>query len=148
MSRNATEMIRWLWGALVSVYGISLYLPAVYRPGLGAPTSGLSGSVVLGYELVGGLPFAMLAPAWWANPAFGIGVVALVFGHGRIAMFFGMLATLLASSVLVFGPFPPDQFEFTQLYSGYFVWLSSMGMLAAFATATAWGTAAVPRRNL
>src|SRR5262249_19627407 len=63
-------------GALV-VYLISLWLPAVY----------VSAPAIDGYGVYRGaacliqLPIALMYPAWWANPVFGVGLILVLFGY-------------------------------------------------------------------
>lgn len=121
---------RWIRGMLllfiVGLYVVALLSPAVYSHGFGGPSSGSSGGVWPGYEMVFKLPMAMMGPSWWANPTWLLGVIALGFGKCRWAIFFGAIATGLAALVLLIGAFPPDPFELSHLYAGYYFWLSSM----------------------
>jgi hypothetical protein len=128
---------QWSWLLIAAIYGVSLMLPAVYKHGFGAPTSGLSGSILPGYAMVGSLPMAMLAFAWWANPLWLIGLILLARDGLKGPIIFGLAATLLALLVLVFGAFPPDPFELSHFHVGYYVWLASMAALplAAFVLA-------------
>ncbi len=133
MTAATQQTSRWLWLAIVLSYCVSLALPAVFRHGFGAPTSGLSATVLFGYEMVGSLPFAMLAPSWWANPVWLFGVIALYRRKLTWAWYCGVVGSLLALLALGIGPFPPDNFELSHFRVGYYVWLSSMLALLAMA---------------
>lgn len=137
MKVSSIHLSRWACLFIATVYAISLALPAVYRNGFGAPSSGLSGAVLPGYAMVGSLPMAMLGYAWWANPLWLIGLLLLARGGTKGPVFFGLAATLLAILVMVFGAFPPDPFEFSHFHSGYFLWPASMAALPLAAVALA-----------
>ena len=133
MTTTRPTASRWWSLPIVLAYLVGLALPAVYRPGFGAPTSGLTGSVVYGYECLGSLPFALLSPSWWANPVWLLGVITLVRQNLKWARACGVVATLLALSIFAVGPFPPDNFHLSDMRPGYYVWLGSL--LALFVTA-------------
>ena len=133
MRSTVLKLYRWCWVPSVVLYLISLACPAVYLSGFGAPTSGVVGAVKPGYEMLLTLPFAMAAPSWWANPIWLLGVVGLIRKKFTMAWYFGLAATLLALLVVVIGPVPPDFFRFENLHVGYYLWLGSMGTLAATA---------------
>lgn len=126
MTTASQQANRWLWLPVVFTYLVGLALPAVFRPGFGAPTSGLTGSVEYGYECLGGVPFALLSPSWWANPVWLFGVISLVRNNPKWARICGLVGALLALSVFVIGPFPPDDFRLSDMRQGYYVWLGSM----------------------
>jgi hypothetical protein len=75
--------------------------------------------------MVGGLPFALLAPSWWANPVWIVGVVALFRRNYSWAWYCGALGSALALLALWIGPFPPDSFQLSHFRAGYYLWLSS-----------------------
>ncbi len=133
MTTASQQASRWWWLPVAFTYVVALMLPAVYRPGLGAPTSGLTGYVEYGYECLGGLPFALLSPAWWANPAWLLGMIALVRNRPKLARICGLVGAFLALSVFVIGPFPPDNFGFSDMRLGYYIWLASMLALVVIA---------------
>ncbi len=117
------------WAAVILIaatFLTSLPMPAVYRPGLGAPTSGIPGGVELGYGMaIEHLPICMMGISWWANPLWLVGLILLARGGNKGPIFFGFAATLLAALVLVIGAFPPDHFEYSDLHRGYYVWLAA-----------------------
>lgn len=122
----------WLFGGallVLTVFLVSLGLPAVYQHGFGAPTSGLPGSVLPGYALLLGFPYCLLSFGWWANPALAVSLVCLLLGRRRTAWLAALLGLVCAALVRVFGPFPPDPFEPSHFHAGYFVWLGSMAAL-------------------
>ena len=127
------KLNRWCWFPSAILYVVALASPAVYMHGFGAPTSGIPGSVMPGYEMVLTLPFAMLSPSWWANPIWLVGIVFLVRQKFSVAWYCGLTATILALLVIAFGPVPPDFFKLENLHSGYYLWLSSMVALIAAA---------------
>jgi hypothetical protein len=108
------------------LYVASMAFPAVYAKGFGAPTSNLPGRDLLGYEMLLGLPQAMLAPSWWANPMWCLGLFFYFSNMPRAALVASTCALILAVLVMIIGPFPPDNFEWSHLRFGYYVWLISM----------------------
>lgn len=126
---SSIPLRRWTCLLIATIYAFSLALPAVYQHGFGAPTSGLSGTVLPGYAMVGTLPMAMLCYGWWANPLWLVGLISLARGGTKGPIFLGLAATILAGLVLVFGAFPPDAFELSHFHAGYYVWLASMAAL-------------------
>lgn len=126
---SSIPLRRWACLLIATIYAFSLALPAVYQHGFGAPTSGLSGTVLPGYAMVGTLPMAMLCYGWWANPLWLVGLISLARGGTKGPIFLGLAAMILAGLVLVFGAFPPDAFELSHFHAGYYVWLASMAAL-------------------
>lgn len=109
---------------LLLAYLLALALPAFFMPGLGI--SGTKGSVYYGYEMLFSLPFAMLTIAWWANPLWLFGLYHLFQGNRRWSFRCGLLATILACSVFLFGVTPPDTVHLSQFYPGFYVWIACM----------------------
>jgi len=98
--------LTWMIGAL---YAVSFFLPATRTmPGYAA--------------FVCSLLFAIGIPMWGANPVFWYGLYHLAQGSYRAASRAGTIAVVLALS---------ECWMFAgELSYGYFVWVSSMGMLA------------------
>jgi hypothetical protein len=74
-------------------------------------------------------PFALIVPAWWANPLFFAGFVALAKGKIGLASGLGVVATVLASTFFIMSF---EKFGFSSLKVPCFdCWLISMVGLAA-----------------
>ena len=128
------QILRWLCWLLFISYLVSLALPACYLPAVGGGSSGISGHVAYGFEmLVLSLPFALLTVGWWANPLWMMGMYFLAQGHCRRAFLFGLLALIMAGAIFVFGITPPDQFQMSQFYAGFYLWFACHAGLVAVA---------------
>jgi hypothetical protein len=70
--------------------------------------------------------FVLAVSAWLANPVFWIGLGCWLNGRWRAAGIAGVVAFLLGSGFYLFGDVFPGR-----IGVAYYVWLSSMGVLAA-----------------
>jgi hypothetical protein len=111
-------------GALV-VYLISLCLPAVY---VSAPAIDGYG-VYRGAECLIELPIALMYPAWWANPVFGVGLILVLFGYSIAGGICGLVSLLFSLSYCLH---VVQDFEFNNepLRIGYWFWVGAMFALA------------------
>jgi hypothetical protein len=134
MSRRHWQLLS--MAAIVGVFALSLLLPATRTEWEGFRFAGRHGDYALGWE-------ACLSSAQYAftvirgsgtwpglegllfslpNMLFAVGVISLALRYHRVAFVMGFLASLLCClGLLIFRP---------HVYSGYFVWLASMVLLA------------------
>ena len=105
----------WLFGLAL------LYLSACFWPGV-------EGVSPPGYMYLLN-PMAWMIPAWWANPLFLAGCVALSRGNIPLACGLGVVATMLASTFF-FMTWPKYGLSVFQI-PGVDCWLLSMVLLAA-----------------
>ena len=80
--------------ASLLLYAVACCLPAYWR--YGAP----DGQYVYGLFCLIALPFVLISPAWYANPLFFWGCIALAGGNARRASWAGLAATILALSFI------------------------------------------------
>jgi len=120
--------------ATVLLFLLALPLPAIFKHGPPWKATESCGWDVPGYSMLLSFPYVLLHLAWWANPVWLLGVLTLFRRKCVWAWWCGLVATDFALLVMVIGPFPPDSFDFKDLYSGYYVWLGSMGCLWLTAT--------------
>lgn len=133
-SRRITE---WSTALLCSVlvvipYFASFPLPvADFGPGgAGELLSGqMSGVWAFFYGIFGILSFS---PVWFANPVFWVGVILLAAYRPLGAMICGLIAVLLALTGMY--PFRPEE----KLLIGYYLWLTSMGLLFLTGACLSW----------
>lgn len=121
---------RWAAVVLAIMYVVSLCLPALSERG-GPGYMGGSSMTYWGYTCAGALPFVMIAPPWWANPLYLIGLVCLATGRHRGALILGVLATLLALGTIMMEyenlwPTTPGRDPFFPFGPGYFCWVAGM----------------------
>jgi len=80
---------KWL-GCLLILYSIACALPAMGR--------------LHGFLCLISFPHALLVPAWWANPMFFAGCIALAGRNTKVATVLGDIASALAMSISVVSP--------------------------------------------
>jgi hypothetical protein len=120
--------------SLLVLYGIALCLPSLYESGGGGPV-GVGARWFYGFHCAGILPYVMVAPPWWANPCFFLGLVLLVSKVPQSAFWCGVLGTLLASGTFAMvwngltgwvGMFQGGTPHTFPLGPGFFAWLGCM----------------------
>ena len=110
----------------VAMYALACALPAVR--GIGEfPLRGyvcliaVNDPIIHLYEL----------PYWWANPTFFVAVIASLLNGRRIAVFFAVVAALLAMSFEVIGFYQQGvAATMNELLPGCLMWIASLQLLA------------------
>jgi hypothetical protein len=125
----------WLASAVLALYGASFFLPAVQVPcvmcGTGPVSLRGSQCFVLGLS---GVPRGdLLGLAWLANPLVLVGVFLLLAGRRAAALVVGLFA--VAAGVCAAHLDVPEPWR---LREGFYLWVGSMGLLAAGSAALGW----------
>ncbi len=85
------------------LYAVACFLPALYYEPphrlLTAPKP--LPETMMGYDCLLSVPFAFFTVAWWANPLFFTGLIAVWLGRPRTSLVLATLAVLTASTILV-----------------------------------------------
>jgi hypothetical protein len=110
---------RWLAAGAVSLFVLSLFLPAIDGPGFPA----LTGMDVLSQGASGWRDGVV---AWYANPVFAVAVVSCLLGRYRFALIGAVAGTLLALSSFSAGTVAQTFGRSVPAFSfaaGYYLWL-------------------------
>jgi hypothetical protein len=107
------------------IYLISLCLPAVYviAPAIDAYR------VYRGGECLIELPLALMYPAWWANPAFAIGITLVFMGYTVPGGICGLVSLLFSLSYCL-DVLRDFEYNNEPVRIGYWFWVGAMLALA------------------